>query len=58
MAQPSLIGVIDTYGIGLIHPRREGRSKQRIGRKGKSNSRWIVGGKLYLLLNHLRVCSL
>jgi hypothetical protein len=32
---------------------REGRSVQPIGRKGKSNQRWIVGGKLCLLLNHL-----
>lgn len=53
MAIPSLIGVIDTFGIELIHPRREGRSDQQIGRKGKSNWRWIVGGKLCLLLNHL-----
>jgi hypothetical protein len=53
MAEPSLIGVIDTYGIELIHPRREGRSPQQIGRKGKSNGRWIVGGKLCLLQNHV-----
>jgi len=53
MAEPSLIGVIDTYGIELIHPRREGRSPKQIGRKGLSNKRWIVGGKLCLLLNHL-----
>lgn len=53
MAQPSLLGVIDTYGIELIHPRREGRSPKQIGRKGISNQRWIVGGKLCLLLNHL-----
>ena len=53
MANASLIGVIDTYGIELIHPRREGRSKGQIGRKGISNQRWIVGGKLCLLLNHL-----
>jgi len=53
MAAPSLIGVIDTYGIELIHPRREGRSEKQIGRKGISNQRWIVGGKLCLLLNHL-----
>jgi hypothetical protein len=53
MVEPSLIGVIDSYGIELIHPRREGRSPQQIGRKGQSNSRWIVGGKLCLLLNHL-----
>ena len=43
--------VIDTYGIELIHPIREGRSPQQIGRKGLSNHRWIVGGKLCLLLN-------
>ena len=53
MAEPSLIGVIDSYGIELIHPRREGRSDKQIGRKGSSNRRWIVGGKLCLLLNHL-----
>ena len=53
MANPSLIGLIDTCGIELIHPRREGRSERQIGRKGKSNWRWIVGGKLCLLLNHL-----
>jgi len=53
MAEPSMIGVIDTYGIELIHPRREGRSPQQIGRKGKSNARWIVGCKLCLLQNNL-----
>ena len=37
--------------IELIHPMREGRSPQQIGRKGLSNHRWIVGGKLCLLLN-------
>ena len=53
MAETSLMGIIDTYGIELIHPRREGRSKQQIGRKGLSNKRWIVGGQLCLLLNNL-----
>ena len=53
MAEPTMMSVIDTYGIELIHPRREGRSPKQIGRKGKSNSRWIVGGKLCLLQNHL-----
>ena len=46
-----MLGVIDTYGIELIHPMREGRSPQQIGRKGLSNHRWIVGGKLCLVLN-------
>ena len=53
MANPSLIGAIDTYGIELIHPRREERSKRQIGRKGISNQRWIVGGKLCSIHNHL-----
>jgi hypothetical protein len=53
MAAPSLIGVIDSYGIELLHPRREGRSEQQIGKKGKSNTRWIVGGKLCFVLDHL-----
>src|SRR6201998_733530 len=51
LAAPTVRGVIDTYGIELIHPIREGRSPQQIGRKGLSNHRWIVGGKLCLLLN-------
>ena len=55
MADPSLMGVIDTYGIELIHPRREGRSSEQIGKKGISNQRWIVGGKLCVLVNHLGV---
>ena len=51
LASPTVLGVIDTYGIALIHPIREGRSLRQIGRKGLSNHRWIVGGKLCLLLN-------
>lgn len=58
MAQPTVLGIADTYGIELIHPRREGRSKQQIGKKGLSNKRWIVGGKLGLVLNRFgRVCG-
>jgi len=51
LASPTVLGVIDTYGIELIHPIREGRSPQQIGRKGLSNHRWIVGGKLCPVLN-------
>src|SRR5262249_27395280 len=49
-AAPTVRGVIDTYGIELIPPMRGGRTPQQIGRKGVSNHRWIVGGKLCLLL--------
>lgn len=51
LADPSILGVIDSYGIEFIHPIREGRSDKQIGKKGKSNKRWIVGGKLCFLLN-------
>lgn len=53
LAEPSLLGVVDSYGIELLHPIREGRSDKQIGKKGKSNKRWIVGGKVCYLLNHL-----
>ena len=57
LVEPSLLSVIDSYGIELIHPVREGRSEQQIGTKGLSNHRWIVGGKLCSLLNHLGMIS-
>lgn len=58
LAQPTLFGVADAYGVELIHPVREGRSKRQIGKKGLSNRRWIVGGKLGLVLNSRgRVCA-
>jgi hypothetical protein len=57
MADPTLFGVADAYGVELIHPVREGRSERQIGRKGLSNKRWIVGGKLGFVLNGAgRVC--
>jgi len=51
LAEPTLWGVIDTYGMECIHPIREGRSPSQIGKTGDSNHRWIVGGKLCLLVN-------
>ena len=58
LAQPSLLGVADTYGIELLHPRREGRSPEQLGNKGLSNWRWIIGAKLGFVLNHLGlVCA-
>jgi hypothetical protein len=53
LAEPTILGVADTYGIELIHPVREKRSAKQIGKKGKSNRRWIVGGKLAFVLNQL-----
>jgi hypothetical protein len=51
LAAPTVLGVADSYGIELVHPMREGRSPHQIGKKGKSNHRWIVGGKLCFILN-------
>jgi hypothetical protein len=51
LADPTFFTVIDTYGIELIHPVREGRSRQPVGKKGKSNRRWMVGIKLCWLVN-------
>ncbi len=56
LAQPTVLGVADSYGIELLHPWREKRGgkkrlARRIGRKGLSNHRWIVGGKLAVVLN-------
>jgi hypothetical protein len=50
LADPTFFTVIDSYGIELIHPIREGHSPRQIGRKGKSNWRWIVGMKLCWLI--------
>ena len=51
LAQPTILGVADSYGIELGHPVRSGRSFHQVGRKGKSNHRWILGGKLCIVLN-------
>ena len=51
LAAPTVLGVADSDGIELIHPMREGRSPTQIGKKGQSNHRWIVGGKLCFVLN-------
>lgn len=53
LAEPTVLGVADSYGIELLHPYREQRCPRpgRLGRKGVSNHRWIVGGKLAVVLN-------
>lgn len=51
LADPTILGVADSYGSEWLHPMCEGRSEKQIGKKGKSNHRWIVGGKLGFVLN-------
>jgi hypothetical protein len=36
LAEPSLINFSDSLGMELVHPRREGRTKNQVGKKGKS----------------------
>jgi hypothetical protein len=55
LAQPTTLGVADTYGIELIHPWREDRTDSQIGRKGLSNHRWIVGAKLAYLVKRTEI---
>jgi hypothetical protein len=37
---------MDSYGIELIHPLRQGRCPTALGKKGFLNRRWSVGVKL------------
>ena len=53
LASPTILGVADSYGVELGHPVRAGRNLHQVGQKGKSNHRWIVGGKLCIVLNKL-----
>lgn len=53
LADPTVLGIIDSYGIELLHPvrEREKTKRMRIASKGKSNYRWIMGAKLGLIVN-------
>ena len=53
LAEPTIFGVIDSYGIELCHPIREVHQphRKRIGKKGFAAWKWIVGGKFCLLAN-------
>ena len=51
MAAPTVLGVADSDGLELIHPMRAGRRPAQMGKKGQRNHRWIVGGKLCLILH-------
>jgi len=59
LAEPTLFGVIDSYGIELCHPIRENHQppRQRIGKKGYASWRWIVGGKLCILANQFGLAT-
>lgn len=51
LAAPTVLGIADSYGVELRHPRRHGRASGQLGKKGLSNHRWIAGGKLCVVIN-------
>lgn len=53
LSSETFFNCLDSFGVEIIHPTREGRSKQsqRVSRKGKSNHRWIVGRKINVAIN-------
>lgn len=53
LATATLFGVVDSYGIELVHPWRERRTQREVARKGKSLHRWIVGAKVCVLTDNL-----
>lgn len=44
LAQATQVGYADSFGMELIHPRREGRSDRQVGKKGLSNHRRNIAG--------------
>jgi len=57
LCEQTFFSIADSFSIELIHPRREGRSGKQIGKKGKSNGRWIVGAKFVALINQYGLIS-
>jgi hypothetical protein len=53
LAKPTFFNSMDTFGIEIIRPIREGRSTQSaaVSRKGKSGHRWIIGRKICVRIN-------
>lgn len=53
LAHATILNIMDSFGVEVIHPIREGRSQQSQGvvKKGKSNKRWIVGRKINVAIN-------
>jgi hypothetical protein len=51
LAAPTFFTVSDSYPIELLFPIREGRTAHQVGRKGKDKGRWMIGIRLWWLLN-------
>src|ERR1700690_764551 len=53
LVEPSFFSVADGYPIELIFPIRAVRSKAQVGKKGRDKGRWMIGGRLWCLLDTL-----
>jgi len=52
LAAPTVLGVIDTYGIELIHPMREGRSRTRLAAKAcRTIAGWSAANSVCCSIN-------
>ncbi len=51
LKKKSQTGIMDSFGVEMLHPKREGRSDSQYARKGLSNHRWIIGAKFCPLLD-------
>ena len=53
LSSETFFNVLDSFGVEIIHPAREGRSEQSksVSKKGKSNHRWIIGRKINVSIN-------
>ena len=51
LAEPTLFGVADSFGVEMINTLRLGRSARQIARRGKCGRRWIGGVKLGVVCN-------
>ena len=58
LADPTVFGLADSFGVEMINTLRLGRSDRQIGRRGKCARRWIAGVKLGVVCNrHGQVCA-
>ena len=58
LAEPTLFGLADSFGVEMTNTLRLGRSTRQIGRRGKCARHWIGGVKLGLVVDALgRVCA-
>lgn len=61
LSEATFFSIVDSLGMELIHPRREGRSDHQIGKKGNTqrvpDGRWIVGAKFVALINQYGLIS-